>query len=164
MGKVAELKEDVVETTLLYDLSEIVVLCCHPLLRAVSPDLSLLVPLPPCHLIDDLPCFSIPPVPMCSLDSLHLLHQLILLDPVNCTEEKLFRFIFSIPHLSTVGSRGMPSHAFSTLPRAATTYGCLDRRELLFLSSTGRHVLVASSLAAMKCLYSLPGSAPSSSC
>ena len=62
------------------------------------------------------------------------------------TEEKLA--LFSIPHLSTVGSSTKSSHASSTLPLAATTSGCLDRREILVLSSMGTQYI--------RCLAPLP--------
>ncbi|KAK1897082.1 DNA ligase 2 [Dissostichus eleginoides] len=65
----------------------------HPLLGAVSLNLSLLSPLPPSHLIDDPPGLPILPFTLRCLHSSHTLHQFLPFDGIVGTEEKLFGFV-----------------------------------------------------------------------
>ncbi|KAF3843112.1 hypothetical protein F7725_001961 [Dissostichus mawsoni] len=73
----------------------------HPLLGAVSLNLSLLSPLPPSHLIDDPPGLPILPFTLRCLYSSHTLHQFLPFDGIVGTEEKLFGFV-QYPRLSKV--------------------------------------------------------------
>ncbi|KAI9548688.1 hypothetical protein NQZ68_007556 [Dissostichus eleginoides] len=65
----------------------------HPLLGAMSLNLSLLSPLPPSHLIDDPPGLPILPFTLRCLHSSHTFHQFLPFDGIVGTEEKLFGFV-----------------------------------------------------------------------
>ncbi|KAF3835724.1 hypothetical protein F7725_028282 [Dissostichus mawsoni] len=86
-------EQELVLNSVAPDALEVVEPGRHPLLGAVSLNLSLLSPLPPSHLIDDPPGLPILPFTLRCLHSSHTLHQFLPFDGIVGTEEKLFGFV-----------------------------------------------------------------------